>query len=382
MKIAHLCLSNFYIDNFSYQENELVAQNVRDGHDVIVIASTETFGVDKRIVYLNPTRYMGSDGAEVVRISYRKILPQRIMRKLRAHPGVYSLLEEKKPDVIYFHGLCGWELLTVAKYKKRNPGVCLYVDSHTDFYNSAKNFFSKYFLHYLYYKTIARLAQKEVQKVLCVSLSVLEFARDFYKIPSEKLEFYPLGGEILPLDTYKKLREDARASLKIQNEERVFLQSGKIDGLKKLLESLHSFSKINISNCKFIIVGSLQDDIKLAAEKLISVDSRVIFLGWKSPEELKSLLCAADIYVQPGSQSATMQMSICCNCAVILADVASHKPYVKGNGWLVNNSAELDQAFELASSIPTVGLLKMSNRSKEIASELLDYRMLAARIYR
>ena len=42
MKIAHICLSCFYIDGFSYQENELVRQNVSDGHDVLVITSTET----------------------------------------------------------------------------------------------------------------------------------------------------------------------------------------------------------------------------------------------------------------------------------------------------------------------------------------------------
>lgn len=382
MKIVHLCLSCFYIDNFSYQENELVAQNVRDGHDVLVIASTETYGSDKKITYLNPGRYIGSDGAEVVRIPYRTFLPQPLMRKLRMHPGVYSLLEENKPDVIYFHGLCGWELLTAAKYKKKHPGARFYIDSHTDFHNSATSFFAKYILHNLYYKSIAKLAQNEAEKILCVSLSTIEFARDFYEIPSDKLEFYPLGGELLSADIYEKLRMDTRASLGIQGEERVFLQSGKIDGLKKLLESLRSFSKIKNPNCKFLIVGSLQDDIQEEAEKLIAVDSRVTYLGWKSPEDLRSLLCAADVYVQPGSQSATMQMSICCNCAVILDDVASHKPYVHGNGWLVNNSAELDNAFESASSIPTHELQKISNRSEEIASELLDYRKLAARIYR
>ena len=325
---------------------------------------------------------MGSDGAEVVRIPYRNFLPQRLMRKLRVHPGVYSLLEEKKPDVIYFHGLCGWELLTVAKYKKKNPVIRFYIDSHSDFHNSAISFFSKYILHNLYYKSIAKLVQEKAEKILCVSLSTIEFARDFYEIPNAKLEFYPLGGEIIPEDIYEKLRTDTRKSLGIQSEERVFLQSGKIDGLKKLLESLRSFSKIKNTNCKFLIVGSLQEDIQEEAEKLIAVDSRINYLGWKSPEELRSLLCAADIYVQPGSQSATMQMSICCNCAVILADVASHKPYVNGNGWLVKDSVELDHAFELAGSITTEELRKMSNFSKKIASELLDYRMLAARIYR
>lgn len=43
MKILHFCLSCFYIDNYDYQENQLVRVNVEDGHDVLVVASTETY---------------------------------------------------------------------------------------------------------------------------------------------------------------------------------------------------------------------------------------------------------------------------------------------------------------------------------------------------
>ena len=41
MKIIHLCLSCFYIDNYRYQENELVREHVTDGHEVLVVASTD-----------------------------------------------------------------------------------------------------------------------------------------------------------------------------------------------------------------------------------------------------------------------------------------------------------------------------------------------------
>ena len=65
---AHICLSCFYIDGFSYQENELVRQNVSDGHDVLVIASTETINPDGKIQFLDPGRYAGFDGADVIRL--------------------------------------------------------------------------------------------------------------------------------------------------------------------------------------------------------------------------------------------------------------------------------------------------------------------------
>ena len=67
MRVAHVCLSCFYIDGFGYQENELVRQHVADGHEVTVIASTETFGADRRLAYIAPSSFVGKVGAPVIR---------------------------------------------------------------------------------------------------------------------------------------------------------------------------------------------------------------------------------------------------------------------------------------------------------------------------
>ena len=43
MRILHLCLANFYIDNYSYQENMLPKYHKMMGHYVSVIASKVSF---------------------------------------------------------------------------------------------------------------------------------------------------------------------------------------------------------------------------------------------------------------------------------------------------------------------------------------------------
>jgi hypothetical protein len=110
---------------------------------------------------------------------------------------------------------------------------------------------------------------------------------------------------------------------------------------------------------------------------MISEDPRVEFLGWRSATELTDLLCAADVYLQPGTQSVTMQHSLCCRCAVILDDVPSHKVYVDGNGWLIGDRAPLEAAL---AGIAHADLPKMQERSLAIASGMLDYAKLANRI--
>lgn len=379
MKIAHLCLSCFYIDGFGYQENELVRQHVIDGHDVVVIASTETMGADRRVTYVEPSTYMGKDGAKVIRLPYRKFLPHKIARKLRSHPGVFRLLEDINPDVILFHGLCGWELFSVAKYKRKRPHVKIYVDSHEDQNNSARNYISMHLLHRLYYRFIIKRCKKYFEKVLCVSIETMDFVENNYGVSRAELEFYPLGGRVFDDAEFAARRERGRTSANVADGHVMLLQSGKMGPRKKVLESLRAFTQTEGDHLRLILAGTFDETLSQDAEVLVAADTRISYLGWKDVEELGDLLCAADVYVQPGTQSSTMQMSLCARCPVVLDDVPSHAPFVKGNGWLLSKTEDLISVFSAISEAPEA-LAPMSARSFEIASHLLDYRALAARI--
>lgn len=382
MKILHCCLSCFYIDNYNYQENMLVREHVRAGHEVLVLASTENYDAQGQLSYGAPRRYNGSDGAEVLRLPYRSLGPHALNRKIRAYPGVYQQLCEAKPDVIIFHGACAWELLTVLRYKQVNPSVKIYIDSHEDFNNSARNFISKNILHRLFYRSIFKKSISYVEKVLCISTETMDFIGEFYGCPQDKMEYFPLGGEIFVDEVYEKNRTSIRLKYRIQADTLVFLQSGKFDKKKRLTESLEAFQKLPcVGNIQYLIAGVLQDDIKAEVEPLLAKDDRIRFLGWKDAQELMQLLCAADVYVQPGSQSATLQNSICCRCAVIVDDVPSHHPFVNGNGWMVHDVEALVQAFDSAIHAFQDGRLEqMRAQSLHIARQLLDYEKMAQRL--
>ena len=382
MKILHCCLSNFYIDNYNYQENMLVREHVRAGHEVMVLASTENYDAKGQLSYSTPGRYSGSDGAEVLRLPYRNLGPHALMKKIRAYPGVYQQLCAIRPDVIMFHGTCAWELLTVLRYKNNNPSVKIYVDSHEDFNNSARSFISKNILHRFFYRPIFKKSIPFVEKVLCISTETMDFIGGFYGCPQDKIEYFPLGGKIFDDETHEKNRINAREKYGIQADALVFLQSGKFDKKKKLTESLDAFQKLpRVENIQYLIAGVLQDDIKAEVEPLLAKDDRIRFLGWKNAQELMQLLCAADVYVQPGSQSATLQNSICCRCAVMVDDVPSHHPFVKDNGWMLHGTEALVQAFDAAIHAFQEGRLKqMRSQSLSIARQLLDYEKMAQRL--
>lgn len=370
MKIVHICVSCFYVDGYSYQENELVKHHVKQGHDVHVIASTENY-IDAKLSYVEPGVYEGKDGAKVTRLSYSRILPHFIMKKLRILPQLLSKLEMLKPDIIMFHGLCAWELRTVCAYVKRNSHVKLWVDSHEDSNNSARTLGSK-LLHKAFYRPVIQSVISNINEVLCISYETMQFVSRMYGVSESKLKFFPLGSNLIAKSAYSKIREDIRRTLNVQDNEILFVQSGKQTSRKRLLESLRAFDDIDAKNLRFVIVGSISSEIEQEAFDIIDRQKNIEFLGWKTSDELTGILCAADVYLQPGTQSATMQMSMGARCALILDDVLSHKPYVVKNGWLINDENSLKDILNDISD-RKCNLVNMKNESYKIAEDLLDY---------
>jgi 1,2-diacylglycerol 3-alpha-glucosyltransferase len=379
MKVVHICLSDYYLDDRAYQENELVEEHLRQGHEVMIIASTQILDNDKRRQYLAPGRYRNGQGVEVIRLPYSCWVPHIIAKSLRPHPAVYRSLDEFAPDVILFHGMCGWELVSTSRYKKSHPHVKFYVDTHTDFINSARGPVSKWGLHFLYYRTIVHWCLPWIDKILYISPLTGKFAREFYGIPGDKLEFYPLGGHPVPDQEYIRLRGAAREALGLSGDHILFVQSGKQSASKKLLDTLRAFTGNSAPHFRLVIVGTLLDDIRDQAQALIESDQRIRFLGWKTPSELTELLCGADVYLQPGSQSVTLQTSLCCRCVTVIEDIEGHGIYTQDNGWLVNNQQELAVVLEEISS-GAADLSAMAAESEKRAKEMLDYTVLAQRI--
>jgi len=378
MRILHCCLSCFYVDDFAYQENILPIANRKDGHIVKIIASRETF-INGVLSYTEAKKYKVNGDIEIVRLNYKNIISPKISIKIRAYRNCYKEIEDFKPDVILFHGMCAYELLTVSKYKKNHPNIKLYVDSHEDFTNSATTFFSKNILHRLFYKRIVLRCLKYIDKVLYISEETRIFLHNFYEIPNENLEFYPLGGFIVEEEEKKLIREKIRKDLKISEKDTVLIHSGKLDKLKKTRELLNSFRKITNNNIHLIIIGSIPNDNQILYD-LIKKDKRVKYLGWKTGDDLLKYICASDIYMQPGSQSSTSLTAVCCGLPILLYPSVSYKDMFDTNVFWVKNDEEIDEVILKITENPTL-LDNMSKRSYEIAKEILDYKKLSARLY-
>jgi glycosyltransferase involved in cell wall biosynthesis len=385
MKILHVCLASSYTEGMTYQDNMLSNQNVLDGHEVVVVSDCTHF-VNGKITAAPPEDRLLTNGVRLTRLPFDFMLTRFISDKIRKTKHLKPLIESFSPDVVLFHGCCGWEMLTVAEYKKTHPNVKFYADSHEDFSNSARKFLSKNFLHKIFYKSVLWKAYPWVDKILYVSEESKLLLNDLYGLPDDKLEFYPLGGTVYEPEKRTAMREKRRAELGLGNRDILVCHSGKLEAPKRTEELVRAFSSVPSDSLRLIIIGSIPDEMKPVLEPLIAADGRIKFLGWKGGDELLEYLCACDLYAQPGSQSATLQNALCCGAPVMLYPHDSYRTFEKKwgmeeNCYFVRNVNDMASAFRDILAYYKK-LVIMGKNSLKFAEEVLDYRCLAARIYR
>lgn len=382
MKILHLCLANFYIDGYNYQENVLPRINKEDGHDVRIVASTETFVDNRNLGYLEPSEYMTEYGVPIKRLPYVKIGTKFTTVKVRKYVGLYEEIAAFAPDVIMSHDLSYWSALDVIRYKKEHPEVKFYADSHTAAYNSGKNWVSLNLLHRGLYRWIIQKALPYLEKYFYVGASIREFLKENYGVPLELMEYFPLGGNLPEEKEYQEHRTARREELRLAPDELLLIHSGKLDALKRTEELVKAFSAVPQLKAKLAVIGSVPEEMKQTLLPLFETDERVVYLGWKSAPELLEYLCACDLYCQPGSVSATLQNAVCCGSPIM---AYPHLPYTEeldfGNILWVETQADMENLFrDLAAGKTDLAALREG--SEHCARELLDYRALAARLYR
>ena len=381
MKIAHIGLSSYFTESMKYQDNLLSHQNALDGNEVMYISNAYKY-VDGKVQYTGYEKKYLEDGVCLIRLPYKHVGTKSISGKIRRVDGLYELLGSFSPDIIFVHSLSFASLSDVVKYKRMHHRIKLYADTHAAAYNSGLNYFSLMILHRLIYRKWIQNALPFIDKIFYVGINEKNFAMENYGIPEEMMEFLPLGGTPLEIDEYKDVRNKRREELGLLPNDRLYIHSGKLYSGKRTAELISAFSSVQDSNAKLVIIGSIPVEQMKTIEPLINADKRVLFLGWKSGDELNEYLCACDMYCQPGSVSATLQNAICNYCAVMAYPFISYKNDLNwGNFFWVKSKDDMVSVFESIKNNPSQ-LRDMSRNSQRCAHEMLDYRIIAGRMYR
>jgi len=306
MKIIHICLTGSYNDNWSYQDNLIPKYHKLDGHDVTVITtifinSKENTGYEK----VRPGEYYLANGIKVIRIPFKQFKMNIVIKKLRLYQNTYQKIVGEKPDLIFIHGLQFLDIYQVVNYLRYNRNVKVVVDNHADFSNSAKNFLSKNILHKIIWRYCAHLIEPYTTKFYGVLPARVEFLKNVYKLPAEKVELLVMGADDEQVRRAKneEVRKEIRKKYGIKPDDFLIITGGKIDTAKKqTLLLMEAVKQIENENVKLIIFGSIISELKKAVNRLVD-GNKIQFIGWIKSDDSYKYFSAADLVVFPGRHS-------------------------------------------------------------------------------
>lgn len=382
MKILHICMCDPYAEDWSYHRNTMSEQNHKDGHDVAIITTQYTMGKDGESLKVKPGTFYTTSGIKVVRLQDRiPHLPLFLQDRIRWVAGLYPQLVKEKPDVVMVHNTTFISLKDIVKYKKEYPDVFLCGDNHGDYFNSARTFLSREILNKRFYRRIVRKNFKYFDKFLYISYETKKFFEEMYGVDLKDAVFSTLSFPIMGQEEKDKLKKRIRKELQLGDNTILLVHSGKLEERKKTKEILRALKQIPEANLKLIIIGSIPEEDRSVLEPMLEDDVRVEFLGWKNAEKLREYLAAADLYLQPGTQSVTFMNALSSGTPVMIYPHISYEPYCNGCEFLVKTEEDIVEVLKNVLSTPEI-LNEKSIAAFQIAQKYFDVKKSAAELYR
>ncbi|MBD5464189.1 MAG: glycosyltransferase family 4 protein [Lachnospiraceae bacterium] len=305
MKIAHICLVGGYTEGLNYQENNLIKYQAKDGHEVSLITTDHCYTEGVWGLCTTETDYINPDGVHIIRLPFAFPLPYNVNRQIGIFKGFKDTLERIRPDIIFVHNLQFQDNRKVASYKRKHPEVVVYADNHSDFSNSARNWFSRNTLYRFWWKPCAKAVEPYVKKFFGVMPSRVDFLQNIYGISADKTDLLIMGAddESVERAAKKEIHKEVREKYGLQPEDFLIVTGGKIDAFKtQTLLLMQAVQEIPREHLKLLVFGSIEEELK---EKLLALcdGKKIQYIGWAKGEQSYEYFAAADLVVFPGRHS-------------------------------------------------------------------------------
>jgi len=151
-----------------------------------------------------------------------------------------------------------------------------------------------------FYKPAVTFSINKSDIVTCVSKSLMEDTREFFGIKRE-IKVIP---NFIDIDKYAKKHNLCQGNLLAQDDEKIIVHVSNFRPLKRIIDVIKIFEKINQKiNSKLIMVGDGPDK-KKAKEFLRknNLKNKVIFLG--KTNEVDEILCSSDLFLLPSEKES------------------------------------------------------------------------------
>ncbi len=331
MKIVHICLACFYVDNMAYQENLLPKYHAKE-HEVFILTSDYAFDAAGKRIKKEKQEYLNEFGIPVKVLNRsRRFGPYS---KYNDFDGLYEELSKIEPDIIFCHGGQFIALMDVIKYCRHHRDVKLFIDQHGDYYNTPVDKWKKRLAQYLIYGYWMRKAVPFATKFWGVTPWRCEYLEDVYKIPREKIGFLPMGGDNdkISFHSHEQIRNEIRTKHNIADDHLLIITGGKIDKTKNIHLLVEAVKAMENSKVKLLIFGQPSKDFNDTFLASVSGSEVIRYIGWLQSDKVYDYFLASDLCVFPGTHSVLWEQACACGLPGVFRDwEGMHHVDVGGN---------------------------------------------------
>ena len=364
MKIVHIHLLGPYTDGWGYQENILPEIQARQGHEVTVITNCLTHCPDNSIKEVAPAEYEINE-VRIIRIQYKKIVFSEYINGILFHYPIKAYLEQLTPDVILLHGLGdGLTNCEIRQYIKQHSECVLFGDVHAFEGNAEKKKGIKALLGKMYFDFFRKLLYPYYRSVLCITQQCLEYAKNVYQIPENKLQIFPLGYDPASIDWGNRdaIRKQFREMYQIGQDEIVVVHGGKIIPRRKTEMAVQTVCNLK-HRVRLVVFGAIDASISDTIHEQFAKCDGLIYLNHLTKEQYIKVFLSSDIALFPGGQSAIWEEAIGCGLPLLI-NVTEKKdaPYYDRGGNVIFTDEDTVESF-----IETLDRMIATNKYKEMA---------------
>ena len=215
-----------------------------------------------------------------------------------------------------------------------------------------------------FYKPAVTFSINKSDIVTCVSKSLMEDTREFFGIKRD-IKVIP---NFIDIDKYERKHNICEKNFISQGDEKIIVHVSNFRPLKRIVDVLKIFEKVNLEiSSKLIMVGDGPDK-KKAKDYLRknNLKNRVIFLG--KTNEVDEILCSSDLFLLPSEKESfglAALEAMALKVPVISTNTGGLKELnINGNSGFTSDIGDIDSMASNAIKILSDKSLKKKYRSQ------------------
>lgn len=379
MRILHV--DETFHPSYGYQVNPLAKFQIKQGHDVSILAPTREymypvyreFGDDGRELDKEDMAYENATGVKIVRVAAKGYF----MRRLVYGTELFRTIKEINPEVIFVHCV---ETLTAMRFLLRKKDYPMVFDSHM-LSMASQNRFAKIY-EYVFRNVFAKIIIKNQYNVIRTQND--DYVNKHLGIPYTLTPFISFGTDTILFRPSHEARHKFRMEHGIAESDFVVIYTGKLTstkGGKMLAEAFNKKFDVQRKIVLVVVGTPTKDKYGQEVESLLkNSPNRVLMFPTQPYMELAQFYQAADLSVFPTQCSMSFYDAQACGLPVLSEDNnvnVDRCSYDNGFNFRQGDIEDFRAKIIEAAELPEETMQQMSNNACSFINNGYDYQSIA-----